>query len=46
MALVSSEMRSQAEQIAQRAVRIDLKQQKNFNRELALATRFPKEKLT
>ena len=46
MALVSSEMRTQAVQIARRAVRIDLKQQKNFNRELALATRFPKEKLT
>jgi uncharacterized 2Fe-2S/4Fe-4S cluster protein (DUF4445 family) len=46
MALVSSEMRAQAEQIARRAVRIDLKQQKNFNRELALATRFPKERLT
>jgi len=46
MALVSSEMRTQAEQIARRAVRIDLKQQKNFNRELALATRFPKERLT
>lgn len=46
MALVSSEMRAQAEQIAQRAARIDLKQQKNFNRELALATRFPKERLT
>jgi len=46
MALVSSEMRTQAQQIARRAVRIDLKQQKNFNRELALATRFPKEKLT
>jgi uncharacterized 2Fe-2S/4Fe-4S cluster protein (DUF4445 family) len=46
MALVSSEMRTEAEQIARRAVRIDLKQQKNFNRELALATRFPKERLT
>ena len=46
MALVSTEMRAQAEQIARRAVRIDLKQQKGFNRELALATRFPKERLT
>jgi len=46
MALVSSEMRTQAGQIARRAARIDLKQQKNFNRELALATRFPKEKST
>ena len=46
MALVSSEMRTQAGQIARRAVRVDLKQQKNFNRELALATRFPKESLT
>ena len=43
MALVSSEMRTQAEQIARRAARIDLKQQKNFNRELALATRFPRK---
>ena len=41
MALVSAGMRDQASQIAQRAVRIDLKQQKDFNRELALATRFP-----
>ncbi len=41
MALVSSKMRDKACQIARRAVRIDLKQQKGFNRELALATRFP-----
>ncbi len=41
MALVSSKMRDQADQIARRAARIDLKQQKNFNRELAFATRFP-----
>ncbi len=41
MALVSSTMRDQAAQIAQHAVRIELKQQKNFNRELVLATRFP-----
>jgi len=46
MALVSKAMRAQAERIARRAVRIDLKQQKNFNRELALATRFPKERPT
>jgi len=42
MALVSAAMRDQAGQIAQRAVRIELKQQKDFNRELALATRFPR----
>jgi hypothetical protein len=43
MALVSAAMRDQAGQIAQRAVRIELKQQKGFNRELALATRFPRD---
>jgi uncharacterized 2Fe-2S/4Fe-4S cluster protein (DUF4445 family) len=41
MALVSAAMRDLASQVAQRAVRIELKQQKDFNRELALATRFP-----
>ncbi len=41
MALVSRTMRDEAGQIARRAVRIELKQQKDFNRELALATRFP-----
>jgi len=45
MALVSGRMRDRACQIARRAVRIDLKQQKNFNRELAHATRFPTEKV-
>jgi len=43
MALVSTGMRDQASQIAQRAVRIELKQQKDFNRELTLATRFPRD---
>jgi len=42
MALVSSGMREQASHISRLAARIDLIQQKNFNRELALATRFPK----
>ncbi len=41
MALVSRKIRDEAGRIAQRAVRIELKQQKDFNRELALATRFP-----
>ena len=41
MALISRRMRDQADQISRRATRIDLKQQENFNRELALATRFP-----
>jgi len=41
MALVSSRMREQADQISQHAAKIDLKQQKSFNRELVLATRFP-----
>ena len=45
MALVSSRMRVRAGQIARRAVRIELKQQENFNRELAHATRFPAEKV-
>jgi len=45
MALVSAAMRDQASQIAQRAVRIELKQQKDFNRKLALATRFPRNRL-
>jgi len=42
MALVSGRMRGQSGEISRRAARIDLKQQENFNRELALATRFPK----
>lgn len=45
MALVSRDMRDQADKISRQAVRVELKQQKGFNRELALATRFPKKQV-
>ena len=41
MALVSVSERARAEQVARRAVRIDLKAQAHFNGRLARATRFP-----
>ncbi len=41
MALVSAASREQAGRVARLATRVELKQQEGFNRELALATRFP-----
>jgi uncharacterized 2Fe-2S/4Fe-4S cluster protein (DUF4445 family) len=42
MALVSNKMRREAAEIADSAELIDLKKQASFNRELVLATRFPR----
>jgi len=45
MALVSNKMRREAAEIADSAELIDLKKQGSFNRELVLATRFPRLEL-